>query len=37
MVSEDRYGVDILLQVAAVRAALAEVGKVLLTGHVQTP
>jgi DNA-binding FrmR family transcriptional regulator len=36
MLSEDRYGVDLLLQVAAVRAALAEVGKVVLTSHVQT-
>ncbi len=36
MLSEDRYCVDVLLQVAAVRAALAEVGKVLVTSHVQT-
>ena len=36
MLSEDRYGVDVLLQVAAVRAALAEVGKVVITSHVQT-
>lgn len=36
MVAEDRYCVDILLQVAAVRAALAEVGKVVLANHVET-
>jgi DNA-binding FrmR family transcriptional regulator len=36
MLSEDRYCVDLLLQVAAVRAALAEVGKVVLTNHVHT-
>lgn len=35
MLSEDRYGVDVLLQVAAVRAALGELGKVVLTSHVQ--
>ena len=36
MVAEDRYCVDVLLQVAAVRAALAEVGKVVLANHVET-
>lgn len=36
MLAEDRYCVDVLLQIAAVRAALAEVGKVILTNHVQT-
>jgi DNA-binding FrmR family transcriptional regulator len=36
MLAEDRYCVDVLLQVAAVRAALAEVGKVVLKSHVQT-
>ena len=36
MLSEDRDCVDVLHQVAAVRAALAEVGKVVLTNHVQT-
>ena len=36
MVDEDRYCVDILLQVAAVRGALDKVGKLLLEGHVQT-
>ena len=36
MLAEDRYCVDVLLQVAAVRAALGEVGKVILASHVQT-
>ena len=36
MVDEDRYCVDILLQVAALRGALDKVGKLLLEGHVQT-
>jgi DNA-binding FrmR family transcriptional regulator len=36
MLDEERYCVDILLQVAAVRAALAEVGRVVLASHVQT-
>ncbi len=36
MVEEDRYCVDVLLQVAAVRAALDRVGKLVLTGHVET-
>ncbi len=36
MVDKDRYCVDILLQVAAVRGALDKVGKLLLEGHVQT-
>ena len=36
MIDEDRYCVDILLQVAAVRAALDGVGKVLLNAHVET-
>ncbi|HVK80711.1 MAG TPA: metal-sensitive transcriptional regulator, partial [Verrucomicrobiae bacterium] len=36
MLAEDRYCVDVLLQVAAVRAALAEVSRVLLTQHVET-
>lgn len=33
MVEEDRYCVDILTQVAAVRAALDKVGLMLLEGH----
>ena len=36
MVIEDRYCVDVLLQVAAVRAALDQVGKVVLESHVET-
>jgi len=36
MVAEDRYCVDVLLQVAAVRAALDQVGKVVLESHVET-
>lgn len=36
MLSEDRYCVDVLLQVAAVRAALGEFGKIVLTSHVHT-
>ena len=36
MIEEDRYCVDILLQVAAVRAALDGMGKVLLRSHIET-
>jgi DNA-binding FrmR family transcriptional regulator len=36
MVEQDRYCVDVLLQVAAVRAALDGVGKVILRSHVET-
>lgn len=36
MVDEDRYCVDVLLQIAAVRAALDQAGKVVLAGHVET-
>jgi DNA-binding FrmR family transcriptional regulator len=36
MVEEDRYCVDVLLQIAAVRAALEQVGKRLLAAHVET-
>lgn len=35
MIEEDRYCVDVLLQVAAVRAALDGLGKVLLQSHVE--
>ena len=35
MVDDDRYCVEVL-QVAAVRAALDRVGKLVLTGHVET-
>lgn len=36
MVESDRYCVDVLIQVAAVRAALDRVGKMILAGHVET-
>jgi DNA-binding FrmR family transcriptional regulator len=36
MVDEDRYCVDVLLQIAAVRAALDQAGKLLLGAHVET-
>ena len=36
MVGDDRYCVDVLLQVAAVRAALDGVGKLILRSHVET-
>lgn len=36
MVEDDRYCVEILLQVAAVRAALDGVGKLILRSHVET-
>lgn len=36
MLAEDRYCVDVLLQVAAVRAALDGLGKLVLRSHVET-
>jgi DNA-binding FrmR family transcriptional regulator len=36
MIDEDRYCVDVLLQIAAVRAALDKVGKLVLESHVET-
>ncbi len=36
MIDEDRYCVDVLHQVAAVRAALDGVGKLILRSHVET-
>lgn len=36
MIEGDRYCVDVLLQVAAVRAALDGVGKLILRSHVET-
>jgi CsoR family transcriptional regulator, copper-sensing transcriptional repressor len=36
MLAEDRYCVDVLLQIAAVQGALGEVGRVVLSNHVQT-
>jgi DNA-binding FrmR family transcriptional regulator len=35
MVEADRYCVDLMHQIAAVQAALGEVGKVVLESHVQ--
>lgn len=36
MVEEDRYCVDVLLQIAAVRGALDQAGKQILGDHVET-
>jgi DNA-binding FrmR family transcriptional regulator len=36
MLDDDRYCVDVLLQVAAARAALDQVGKLVLGAHVRT-
>lgn len=36
MIEADRYCVDVLLQIAAVRAALDQLGKGILRGHVET-
>ncbi len=36
MVQQDRYCVDVLLQVSAARAALAKVSKLVLEAHIQT-
>jgi DNA-binding FrmR family transcriptional regulator len=36
MLDDDRYCVDVLMQIAAVRAALDRVGKVVLRSHVET-
>lgn len=36
MVQQDRYCVDVLLQVAAARAALERVGQIVLRSHVET-
>ncbi len=36
MLDEDRYCVDVLLQIAAVRGALDQVGKLILGSHVET-
>jgi DNA-binding FrmR family transcriptional regulator len=36
MVTDDRYCVDILMQVAAVRAALGKVSQLVLDSHIQT-
>ena len=36
MVEDDRYCVDVLMQIAAARAALAKVSKLLLESHIHT-
>jgi DNA-binding FrmR family transcriptional regulator len=36
MIEEDRYCVDVLLQIASARAALGQAGKVVLRAHVET-
>jgi len=36
MVEEGRYCVDVLMQIAAVRGALDQAGKLLLESHVET-
>jgi len=36
MVDEGRYCIDILLQIAAIQGALSEIGRVVLSNHVQT-
>jgi DNA-binding FrmR family transcriptional regulator len=36
MVESERYCVDVLLQISAARAALAQVSKILLEAHIQT-
>ena len=36
MIEEDRYCVDVLLQIAAARAALDQAGKLVLGSHVET-
>lgn len=36
MINEDRYCVDILNQIAAVRSALDQLGVNLLTGHLES-
>ena len=35
MVGEDRYCIDVLLQISAAQAALMEAGRVILAGHVE--
>ena len=36
MLDQDRYCVDVLLQIAAVRGALDQAGKLILGSHVET-
>jgi DNA-binding FrmR family transcriptional regulator len=35
MITDDRYCVDVLLQVASVQSALGEVGRIILKSHVE--
>jgi DNA-binding FrmR family transcriptional regulator len=36
MLDEDRYCIDVLIQIASVQAALTQTSKVLLAGHLET-
>ncbi|UCE87875.1 MAG: metal-sensitive transcriptional regulator [Deltaproteobacteria bacterium] len=36
MIQQDRYCVDVLMQISAVRAALDQVGKLVLGSHIET-
>ncbi len=36
MLEEDRYCIDVLMQIAAARAALSKAGRVLLESHLET-
>lgn len=36
MIDRDRYCVDVLLQIAAARAALDQLGKQILSAHIET-
>lgn len=36
MIEEDRYCVDVLLQIASAQAALGQAGKLVLRSHVET-
>lgn len=36
MLAEDRYCIDVLIQIASVQAALTQTSKVLLAGHLET-
>lgn len=36
MIEQDRYCVDVLLQIAAVQSALGRVGEIVLGSHVET-
>lgn len=36
MIEDERYCVDVLLQIAAARAALDSVGKLVLASHIET-